>query len=683
MVAPVTDSAVREHGEASLYFAESGCVAIPDVNSLSAHKAALGYAEAGIYLLPVDPNDPKNPGSRVGKNWPAKSTRDPDTIEGYWDCDEPPLIAIHTGRSGLVVFDLDIDVLPDELAWMKSGRFQSSRTGGSERGHYVFATGETFVSGKLTLTDGTHVGEIRSANTVIVTAPSRHAKADAGGRYLWQTTGPVPELPEVARRYLRPLTTGAVGSDSAIQTGTPEQVAALIELTANADSRPNALTALVASIAKQTSGTRDSVRNALRVAASESRIGFYPYARAIAEIETAARKSYLKRGESYDEHIGSTGYVALVANGVAQAMARDIDAIRTEATRDYGDKRAQRAELAAGVQFRTESPASVVHRLARNAPLDLRELRTTPPEPISWLLADVLPRDSYVSLSAAPGTGKSLITRAIAVDSSLGRSAFNPATKVDPARVIDLDAENGQDWWRAGLDSMGSPLDLPNLSVVCYPDVGGLDTPKGAGEFLALVTDLADKLGGVDLVVLDTVSRFIEGGENDADTWSQFDRLAIAPLRDQKVSVLRLDHLGKDADRGPRGSSHKLSDVDADYRMTATRAGSDDLTLVLGKRRRQHFAQTLSVRRRDSPLRHELQANAGSFVVRNADGTTTTLDPDAKALVEDLDRLGVDPALGRDKAQAAYNQAGGVLKSKATVWSAAVRARKSSSGGEV
>ncbi|KAA0120827.1 hypothetical protein CIW51_05160 [Mycolicibacterium sp. P9-22] len=355
MVAPVTDQSADEHGDQpDPVFNELACVAIPDVSGLSAYKAALAYADDGMYLLPVDPDDPKNPGSRVGKNWPAKSTRDPDTIEGYWDCDEPPLIAIHTGRSGLAAFDLDIDVLPDELAWMRSGRFQSTRIGDSERGHYVFASTKVFVSGKLTLTDGTHVGEIRSGNSVILTAPSRHAKADVGGRYLWQTTGPVLELPDVARRYLRPLTTGAVGSESAIQTGTQEQVAAFIKSTANADSRPNALTALVASIARQPSGTRDCVRDALRMAAGESRLGFYPYARAVAEIETAARESYAKRRESYDEHIGSAGYVALVANGVAQAMARDIDAIRREATRDYGDKRAQRAELAAGVQFRTE-----------------------------------------------------------------------------------------------------------------------------------------------------------------------------------------------------------------------------------------------------------------------------------------------------------------------------------------
>lgn len=48
----------------------------------------------------------------------------------------------------------------------------------------------------------------------------------------------------------------------------------------------------------------------------------------------------------------------------------------------------------------------------RNAPpLDLRRLRTQPRKPVSWLLPDVLACDSYVSLSAAPGTGKSVIAR--------------------------------------------------------------------------------------------------------------------------------------------------------------------------------------------------------------------------------------------------------------------------------
>jgi hypothetical protein len=422
-------------------------------------------------------------------------------------------------------------------------------------------------------------------------------------------------------------------------------------------------------------GTKDrhhAMVDCLPLALKEVRAGGYPGR----EAERRLRGEWLAIIAGAPNH-DEAEFDAMLPWAIGQAEADDHAGRWARMCRNYGEDTRDYTGLAADVPFHTESgEAAASEPRRRNAPLDLRQLRTTPPQPISWLLPDVLAHDSYVSLSAAPGTGKSVLTRAIAADASLGRSAFDPSHAVEPAKVIYLDAENGQDWWRAGLDSMGAPMDLPNLSVVCYPDVGGLDTAKGAGEFRALIADLADELGGVDLVVLDTVSRFIDGGENDADTWSQFYRLAIQPLRDQKVAILRLDHLGKDADKGPRGSSHKLSDVDADFRMTVARAGSDDLTLTLGKRRRQHFAQTLTVTRKDGPLRHELRMSPASFVVRTADGKVTTVDPDTNALVVELDRTDIDPALSRRNAQAAYMQVGGALSAGVQVWAAAVRFRK-------
>ena len=317
----------------------------------------------------------------------------------------------------------------------------------------------------------------------------------------------------------------------------------------------------------------------------------------------------------------------------------------------------------------------------RNAPLDLRRLRTDPPKPVKWLLPDVVPSDSYVSLSSHAGVGKSILARALAVDASIGRSAIDPAETVEPAKVIYLDAENGEDWWRDGLDAMGAPLDLPNLTVVPFPDLAGLDTDKGALEFLKLIIDLAAGMNGeVDLVVLDTVSRFVDGGENDADTWSQFYRRAIAPLRDQHVAVLRLDHLGKDAARGPRGSSHKLSDVDADYRLTADKPGGDDLTLTLGKRRRQHFAESMSLRRLDGPLRHE-PGGPLSLGVTLASGQVVPVHPKVAALVADLDLFAIDVMLSRPKAQVAYNAVGGSVKASASVWSAAIKFRRAVQNG--
>lgn len=644
---------------------------IPDVDGLSAYKSAMAYSEGNLYVLPVDPTDAKNPGSIVGKGWPSKSTRDADVIDARWNVDSPPSIAIHTGRSGVVAFDFDEDgPIPDELSWLKSGQYQLSRPGasGNERGIYLFASTETFVSGKLTLTDGTQVGEIRSGNSVFIAAPSVHAKAATGAEYVWKTHGPVPELPEVARRYLRQLGCDGIARDG----GVVADSAAVTQLKADtsaAGKRPHALDNLTRDLARKDTGTRDCLRNYLRIAATEARAGFYPFERATAELEAAARASYNLRardgevGADFDSHIGAREFARLVANAVGGVLSRSEGDILAEANRKYGSDSRADGGLSGDAK--------------RNTPLDLRRLRREPPQPIAWLVPDLLARDSYVSLSAAPGTGKSVLSRAIAVAASVGVSALDPGHRLEPARVIYLDAENGEDWWRDGLDSMAAPMDLPNLSVVCYPDLGGLDTEKGAREFQSLIGDLAAGMDGeVDLVVLDTVSRFISGGENDADTWSQFYRLAIQPLRDQKVAVLRLDHLGKDADKGPRGSSHKLSDVDADFRMTAARAGSDDLTLTLGKRRRQHFAQSITLRRRDEPLRHELQPGAGSFVVRNADGTTTVMDPDTRSLVDDLDRLGVDASIGRSKAHSAYVRAGGTKAFGTTAWAAAVRFRK-------
>lgn len=173
---------------------------IPDVGGLTLLDAALAFAAEGIYLLLVTIG--KHAGSHAGKGWPAKSTCDSETITAW--CTENPNagIAIHTGRSGLVAFDLDVDVIPDELTWLKAGLFQSTRGGRGARGHYVFASAETFTSGNLRTTDDQHVGEIRSGNTVIMVQPSPHPRADDGGEYRWITTGVVPELPDEARAYL-------------------------------------------------------------------------------------------------------------------------------------------------------------------------------------------------------------------------------------------------------------------------------------------------------------------------------------------------------------------------------------------------------------------------------------------------------------------------------------------------
>lgn len=312
-------------------------IVIPDVSGLSAAEAAHAYASAHLAVLPVNPARPKNPGSYVGKGWPDKSSTDAEQIAAWWGRWPNAAIALHTGRSGVVAFDLDIDVLPGELAWMREGLFQASRASG-ERGHYVFATAETFVSGDLTLAGGTVVGQIRSGNSVIIAQPSPHPKAETeGGQYRWHRPGVVPPLPESAQTYLRGVGTRFAAQHQGVggEEITDEIVRQFIaEATEN--GRPKALAALTRAVRQARSGTRDETRNALRIAAGEARVGLYPFARAIDEIGSAARESYTERGEDFDAHIGAHEYNRLVVNGVKIALSRSIEELRAEANRMFG-----------------------------------------------------------------------------------------------------------------------------------------------------------------------------------------------------------------------------------------------------------------------------------------------------------------------------------------------------------
>ncbi len=163
--------------------------------------AALAYAKAGWYLLPVNPRD-KSPGGRVGKGWPSKSSRDPEQLAA-WFAGTSDLLALHVGRSGAVVFDVDdAQVVPEALAPTLTDPavpFQSSREKQPGRGHYAYALppGREFGNGKR----GLHGpwGEVRGRNGVIIVAPPKHASGD--GRPLRLASGrPTAAAARPARR---------------------------------------------------------------------------------------------------------------------------------------------------------------------------------------------------------------------------------------------------------------------------------------------------------------------------------------------------------------------------------------------------------------------------------------------------------------------------------------------------
>ncbi|MFH9248197.1 AAA family ATPase [Streptomyces lydicus] len=168
--------------------------------------------------------------------------------------------------------------------------------------------------------------------------------------------------------------------------------------------------------------------------------------------------------------------------------------------------------------------------------------------------------------------GKSLFCQEWMWRMATGQPVLGDAPQA-PIRVLYLDAENGQEQVQERFLSFGGGLGrMGELRYASFPPVRPLDTAGGGADLMAMV-----KATGAELVVIDTVSRFISGAENDADTWLGLYRHTLLPLKRDRIGSVRLDHFGKDKERGGRGSSAKTQDVDHVWELTYE--GSSELTL--------------------------------------------------------------------------------------------------------
>lgn len=193
--------------------------------------------------------------------------------------------------------------------------------------------------------------------------------------------------------------------------------------------------------------------------------------------------------------------------------------------------------------------------------------------PEDWLFEPVVPAARQVAIYSTPKAGKSLFVLDMAAAGATGRSNLGyPARKA--VEILYVDLEMGEADLRERLEALGygPDDDLSHLHYYQLPPLPPLDGEFG-GEIL---TSLAIETG-VSLVVIDTMARAVSGAENDADTYRNFYRYTARVLKAAGIGLLRLDHQGKDAAQGSRGSSAKNDDPDVVFRLTRL----DDHTLKL------------------------------------------------------------------------------------------------------
>jgi hypothetical protein len=248
-----------------------------------------------------------------------------------------------------------------------------------------------------------------------------------------------------------------------------------------------------------------------------------------------------------------------------------------------------------------------------------------------WIVEPLLARRRLVALYSAPKVGKSLLMLEIAANIASGKEVLG-AKPPEPIRTLYVDFENDPHGdVRERLRAMGfAPADLTNLCYLSFPNLGKLDTERGAQELLAAV-----KHYGCEVVVIDTVSRSVEGDENENDTWLAFYRHTGLALKREQVALIRLDHAGKDEKKGQRGGSAKSGDVDAVWRMSL--AGEDTFDLTCEAQRFPIAANRLTIRRtEDLHLRHEVVSNPAK--------------DRHERLLEEMAKHNIDPTLSRSNA---------------------------------
>ena len=305
-------------------------------------------------------------------------------------------------------------------------------------------------------------------------------------------------------------------------------------------------------------------------------------------------------------------YAAIYHHGNRSDAARQLDTI-------YNQHAAKLEDLLPPPDT-FEQPTGHVDTYDQNLVDQLLDWRTfweTDHNTENWLVEPVIAEARAHAIYAPGGTGKSLFALTLAL-----------AACRDQKHVLYLDYEMTPADLADRLGEMGVDEENTELEYLHYallPTLPACDTPEG-GIAVNRLAELVD----AQLVIIDTFSRAVAGDENEADTIRAFYRMTAQALKAAGRASVRLDHQGKDPDKGQRGSSAKNDDVDV---VWALRRHDDGITLAAKKRRMGWVPETVKLVEHRDPLRFE-----------NSD---RPLDPPGTNQAETwLDNANIEPDLG-------------------------------------
>lgn len=260
---------------------------------------------------------------------------------------------------------------------------------------------------------------------------------------------------------------------------------------------------------------------------------------------------------------------------------------------------------------------------------------------LDWLAEPIIEQGRQIAIFSEAKAGKSLLMLEICALLASGQGIFGK-TPHDPLSILYLDKENMRIDIRERLADMGfsAGIDLSNLHYSWFPDMPWFDKPEGGLDLLGLALSVNAKM-----VVLDTLSRVVEGEENSSDTYHDFYKHTGVWLKQRGITLVRLDHAGKDIAKGMRGSSSKTTDVDDVWEL---RNEGETVRLNRTHSRANHGASRIVLERFKTPILRHLPIET-SIV----SGQTT--DPIELCMVA-MDQAGIPVVWGKTRAYNAFKE---------------------------
>jgi hypothetical protein len=176
-----------------------------------------------------------------------------------------------------------------------------------------------------------------------------------------------------------------------------------------------------------------------------------------------------------------------------------------------------------------------------------------------YLVKGLLYKDSYAEIYGPPGTGKTFAAMDIAYHVAAGKPWMGRKVKQGTVLYLAFEGFGGLVKRAQALRQKYGTADVP-----FYVHSADFNLREVAGR-QALGTVLGALPEPPSLIVIDTFAHALRGGdENSAQDVSAFNSAVQALIVKTHACVLILHHPGKDASRGPRGSSALQGAVDTE-----------------------------------------------------------------------------------------------------------------------